>query len=338
MELRTLRRGEKILQVAVTEKTADLGNNAGALSAGKGIRLAYQTRLGRMYQGLAEQMRDPSFMNRHRGSVRLILTSPPFPLNRKKRYGNFRGQEYVDWLASFAPLFRELLEPRGSVVMEVGNAWEEGRPVMSPLALQALLEFLRTGEFKLCQQFVCHNYATLPGPAEWVNVRRIRVKNAFTNVWWMSPSAYPWAFNKRVLTPYSPAMQRLLDTKVYNSGKRRSEHVIGKHSILRDNSGAIPSNVIEFANTASRDSYLEYCRRFKLKGHPARMATSVANFFIKFLTTPGKLVLDPFAGSNVTGGAAEQLQRRWISIEPRMDYIASSKGRFSPIPHEAIVA
>ena len=252
----------------------------------------------------------------------------------RARSGLQQGEEYKNWLADFAPIFKELLEPRGSIVMEVGNAWEPGAPVMSPLALESLLEFLKKGDFKLCEQFVCYNKATLPGPTQWVNVERIRVKNAYTHVWWMSPSSHPWASNKRVLTPYSKAMLELLKKRKYNPGERHSEHVIGQESFFKDNKGAIPSNVIEFTNTRSRDKYLDYCREHHLKVHPARMAMNVATFFVKFLTTPGKLVLDPFAGSNVTGAAAEQLKRRWVSIEPQEDYIASSKGRF-PRPGRA---
>ena len=313
---------------AVTEKTQENAVTLREASLKNTLQLAYETKMGRMYYGKAERMRDPDFLEQIEGKVRLILTSPPFPLNRKKRYGNLQGQEYVNWLADFAPLFRRLLEPRGSIVMEVGNAWEPGLPVMSPLALEALLEFLKRGRLSLCQQFVCYNKARLPGPAEWVNVRRIRVKDAYTHAWWMSPSPYPRAYNKRVLTPYKPAMNELLRTKKYNWGERRSEHVIGRKSFLKNNRGAIPSNVLEYTNTSANDDYLAYCRRHRVKGHPARMAMSVANFFIEFLSTPDKLVLDPFAGSNVTGAAAEKLGRRWISIETKKHYIASSRGRF----------
>ena len=51
-------------------------------------------------------------------------------------------------------------------------------------------------------------------------------------------------------------------------------------------------------------------------------------FFIRFLTEPGQLVLDPFAGSNVTGFEAEKLGRRWLGIEINADYIAGSRLRF----------
>lgn len=323
-----LRRGDRTLKVVATEKIPTLPEANIAPLSSVPFKLAYQTKWGKMYQGTAEHIENKKRLAKLKGKVRLILTSPPFPLNRKKRYGNLQGEEYIKWLAGLAPLFKELLEPRGSIAMEIGNAWEPGEPVMSPLALEALLAFLKSGDFKLCEQFVCYNKATLPGPTEWVNVRRIRVKNAYTHVWWMSPSAFPLANNRRVLTPYTDAMKDLLRTKKYNAGERHSEHVIGKTSFLKDNGGAIPSNVIEFTNTRSSDPYLDYCRESGFDVHPARMAMNVADFFVKFLSTPGKLILDPFAGSNVTGAAAEQRGRRWLSIEPQLDYIEASRGRF----------
>jgi len=61
------------------------------------------------------------------------------------------------------------------------------------------------------------------------------------------------------------------------------------------------------------------------------MPLDLPKFFIKFLTDEGDLVLDPFAGSNTTGAAAELLKRRWISIEVQSDYVASSLGRFQQL-------
>jgi len=282
-----------------------------------------------MFIGTAEEILASTIGDKYRHNVQLILTSPPFPLNRKKSYGNLTGQAYIDWLAGMAPIFKDLLTDDGSLVIELGNAWEQGKPIMSTLPLRALLALLDGGGFNLCEQFICYNQARLPTPAQWVNVERIRVKDAYTHIWWMSLSDRPKANNRNVLKKYSRAMKDLLARQEYNAGKRPSEHHIGAKSFLRDNSGAIPSNVLIFANTSARDPYQQYCRKMNLKPHPARMAFGLAEFFIKFLTEPGEIVLDPFAGSNTTGAAAEYLGRRWVSFEPLRDYVEGSKGRFA---------
>ena len=290
--------------------------------------VGYRTRRGAMYVTTVEGLLASESGRRLRGKVQLIFTSPPFPLNRKKRYGNLVGEEYLEWLRGLAPSLVELLKPDGSIVLELGNAWEPGRPVMSTLATRALLEFLDAGELQLCQQFVCHNPARLPSPAQWVNVKRIRVKDAFTHVWWMSPTEMPKADNRRVLVEYSDAMRRLLQRGTYNGGERPSGHVLGETSFSRDNGGAIPPNVLRIANTRSVDPYRQYCRREGLKPHPAPMQPELAEFFINLTTDARDLVFDPFGGSNTTGAIAEALNRRWITTEPDLDYVRGSMGRF----------
>jgi DNA modification methylase len=292
------------------------------------VELAFRTNRGSSFQGLAEEALASKQLAWWRGKVDLILTSPPFPLNRKKRYGNLQGEAYAAWLSEFAPLFKRFLKPTGSIVMEMGNAWEAGLPVMSTLSLRSLLRFLDAGSLHLCQEFIVHNPARLPGPVQWVNVERIRVKDSFTHVWWMSPTARPKADNRQIQKPYSASMIKLLKRRTYNSGARPSDHSIGATSFLRDNGGAIPSNVLEFSNTLSSEPYLDYCRQYGYKPHPARMQSELASFFIRFLTDPDGVVLDPFAGSNTTGAVAERLGRRWVSIEPKDEYVNSSWGRF----------
>lgn len=292
------------------------------------IHPAYRTGRGKTYCCTAEQFFGSNLAKKQIGKVQLIFTSPPFPLNTKKSYGNLCGEEYTDWLASFAPLFKQMLTPDGSIVIEMGNAWESGEPVMSTLALEGLLEFVKQGELKLAQQFICYNPARLPTPAQWVNIERIRVKDSYTHLWWMAATARPYADNRNVPKPYSKSMLRLLRSGKYNSGKRPSQHVIGEKSFLTDNKGAIPSNVLTFSNTGNGDPYQIFCRERELQLHPARMHIGLAEFFIKLLTRPGDLVLDPFAGSNTTGAAAEALKRRWIALEPQPHYVTGSRGRF----------
>jgi site-specific DNA-methyltransferase (cytosine-N4-specific) len=298
------------------------------------LEVGYKTKLGTLYVAEVDRFLKSPQGRSHRGKVQLILTSPPFPLNRKKRYGNEQGEEFMKWLGALAKPLAQLLAPDGSIVMEMGNAWEPGKPVMSTLSLRSLLTFLEDGELHLCEQFVCHNPARLPSPAQWVNVERIRVKDAYTNVWWMAPSERPKANNRNVLTEYSGAMRELLRKQRYNAGKRPSGHNIGKTSFLKDNGGAIPSNVLTLSNTASSDPYRDYCRENELDVHPALMVPGLVEFFIRMLTDKGDLVYDPFAGSNTTGAVAERLGRRWIATEPLEHYVAGSKGRFPSLVDE----
>lgn len=281
-----------------------------------------------MLHGKSDELLSSGVLSRFEGKVNLVFTSPPFPLNRKKKYGNETGEAYIDWLCEFGPLLKKMLAKDGSIVIEMGNSWESGTPVMSTLAIRALLEFQSRNNLHLCQEFIWQNPAKLPSPVQWVNIERVRVKDSFTKLWWLSPTPKPKANNQRVLQEYSKSMQGLLKKGSYNSGKRPSEHSIGETSFLRDNGGAIPSSVLTYANTNSSDEYQAYCREKKIDPHPARMPIDLAKFFVRFLTEPGDIVLDPFGGSNTTGAAAQDLERYWMSIEASEEYIRGSKGRF----------
>lgn len=287
----------------------------------------YETSYGCLYLGESERILARSVCHL-KGKIKLIFTSPPFPLNRKKKYGNLQGKNYIAWLCSFAKIFSDYICDDGSIVLELGNAWEPKLPTMSTLSIEALLEFKKTGNFYLCQEFVYYNPARLPTPVQWVNKERSRVKDAFTKLWWLSKNPRPDADNRRVLIEYSEKMKSLLEKRSYNCGNRPSQHKIGKVSFLKDNGGAIPPNVIVASNTSSSDGYLSYCKNNNLQVHPARMPEDLPTFFIKFLSQPGDLVLDPFAGSNITGFIAESLDRKWVSIEADQRYAIGSMGRF----------
>lgn len=315
----------------------------------------FKTAKGTMYQGDSlKVIQEKWFVDRYKSKVDLVFTSPPFPLTREKSYGNLKGDAYVEWLSSYAQPLANLLSPQGSIVLEVGNNWEPGVPTMGTWTLEALLEFKRKAKLHLCQQMVWHNTAKLPGPARWVNIERIRLKDAFTYIWWMAPSSRPFADNRRILRNYSDAMKKLLRTKKYNSGHRPSEHLINGVSFLKRNRGSIrssvqqvddgiaddvteqelldlltQSNVHAIGHTNNTPEYVECCKERGISPHPARMPVQLAERFINFLT-PDKnsLVLDPFGGSNVTGYAAEKLGRNWVCIEMSPDYIAGAACRF----------
>jgi site-specific DNA-methyltransferase (cytosine-N4-specific) len=288
----------------------------------------YKTKYGECLQGKIEDVLKNKSFHKFKGKINLIFTSPPFPLNRKKKYGNLSGNEYVLWLSEITTSLKDYLTEDGSLVIEIGNAWEPNAPEMSTLPLETLLSIKKLGEYKLCQQFIWFNPARLPSPIQWVNKERIRVKDSFTNIWWMSKSSNAKANNRNILESYSKSMEKLLKTQKYNSGLRPSEHNIGEKSFLTNNGGAIPSNVLVSANTNSNTSYLNYCKANNLMPHPARMSNFVAEFFVKFLTEEGDLVLDPFAGSNTTGEICELLKRKWLSVELNEQFIKGSKIKF----------
>ena len=257
-------------------------------------------------------------------SVNLVITSPPFGLVRKKSYGNEDADQYLDWFAPFAEGIRRVLKPDGSLVIDIGGAWKPGLPVRSLYHFKLLIFLCEKYGFHLAQEYFWWNPAKLPSPAEWVNIRRIRVKDAINCVWWLSLSPWPPANNRRVLAPYSPAMKRLLKDG-YNRGVRPSGHDISD-KWQRDNGGAVPPNLLAIPNTRSNDPYQRYCRCHGLTEHPARFPAELPGYFISMLTNPGDLVVDPFGGSGMTGAVSERLGRRWYCCELDHEFIQGIRG------------
>jgi len=269
-------------------------------------------------------------------SVNLVLTSPPFALTSKKEYGNKDAEEYLTWFLPFAEEIKRVLKDDGSFVIDLGGAYLPGHPVRSIYQYELLVALVKKVDFFLAQEFFHYNPARLPAPAEWVNVRRIRVKDSVNLVWWLSKTEYPKANNRKVLRPYTEAMKRLLE-RGYRAKKRPSGHDI-THKFNRDNNGAIPPNLLELGNNDSNSTYMKRCQEYGIKPHPARFPKKFPEFFLKFLTDENDLVLDPFAGSNTTGYVAENLCRKWLAFELDESYLRTSAFRFEdPFEEEDMV-
>ena len=289
------------------------------------IQPLYQTDLGAAYVAdsldMLKQLPD--------GSVNLVVTSPPFALLRVKEYGNKDQHEYIDWLSEFGRLVRQKLTDDGSFVIDLGGAYQRGVPVRSLYNYRVLLKFVDELGFHLAEEFFWHNPSKLPSPIEWVNKRKIRVKDSVNTVWWFSKTEWPKSDVTKVLAEYSDRMKKLIKdpSAYYTPSKRPSGHDIGV-GFGKDNGGAIPSNLLQISNGEATSKYLKICKELGLSAHPARFPSKLPEFFIKMLTTPGDLVIDIFAGSNTTGYVCELEGRRWLSFEQDRQYLSASVFRF----------
>jgi DNA modification methylase len=303
----------------------------------------YQTAFGSAFVGDSQELlsRLPT------GTVNLVFTSPPYALHFKKEYGNAHKRDYVKWFLPFASQIFRVLRDDGSFVLNIGGSYNQGTPTRSLYHFHLLIALVEEVGFHLAQECFWYNPAKMPMPAEWVTVRRIRIKDSVEYVWWFSKTPWPKASNTRVLKKYSPDMIRLSRRGVKPT-VRPSGHVIRK-SFDKVLEGAIPGNVVEnglpedvevpipdamlkFGNNAANDEYAMRSKELGLKMHPARFPSALPEFFIKLLTEEGDIVIDPFAGSNTTGVVAEGLRRKWIAIEQKPQYLEASKVRFERSP------
>lgn len=287
----------------------------------------YQTKLGAAYCGDSREL----ITELADDSVNLVLTSPPFALQRQKDYRELAQHEYVDWLSGFAEALIPKLKSDGSLVIDLGGAYEKGTPSRSLYNFRVLLKLCDDLGYTLAQDFYWHNPSKLPSPIEWVNKRKLRAKDTVNTVWWFSKTPWPKADVSKVLAEYSDRMKKLLqDPEAFYTPKLRpSGHDIST-GFGKDNGGAIPANLLQIPNSESNGVYLAGCKALGIKAHPARFPAKLPQFFIRMLTEPSDLVVDIFAGSNTTGMVAEQEGRRWMAFDERRDFLAASAFRFLP--------
>lgn len=294
----------------------------------------FKTTRGAAYLGNSEELlaRLPD------DSVNLVFTSPPYALHFKKEYGNEDKDRYVEWFLRFAREFHRILSEDGSFILNIGGSYNEGIPTRSLYQFKLLIALVEEVGFHLAQECFWFNPAKMPTPAEWVNVRRLRIRDSVEYVWWLSKTPWPKADNRNVLKEYSPDMIRL-NRRGIRPTVRPSGHNIKVSFKQIEAGGSIPANVVEaetesnmlrFGNNAANDAYIIGCREAGIKPHPARFPAALPDFFIKLLTKPEDLVLDPFAGSNTTGAVADTLARRWLAFERVESYLAGSVYRFRP--------
>lgn len=298
----------------------------------RGVEPFYETSAGTAYLGdsrdLLKALPD--------GSVNLAFTSPPYALHFKKEYGNVSKADYVGWFLPFArEIFRTLTDD-GSFVLNIGGSWNPGSPTRSLYHYKLMIALVEEIGFHLAQECYWYNPAKMPVPAEWVTVRRVRIKDSVEHVWWLSKTPFPKADNRNVLRPYSADMIRLAKKGV-KATVRPSGHNITSSFDKIESGGSIPSNVLGgqiatemliAGNNSANDPYTMRCKDAGIKIHPARFPSALPEFFVKLLTDEGDLVVDPFAGSNTAGAVAERLGRRWIGMELLEEYLEASKFRF----------
>jgi len=299
----------------------------------KDVTPFYTTELGAAYVGDSRRVLNalPD------SAINLVITSPPYALHFKKEYGNVHKDDYVDWFLAFGREIHRVLADDGSFVLNIGGSYNKGTPTRSVYHFKLAIALVDELGFHLAQECFWYNPAKMPMPAEWVTVRRIRVKDAVEYVWWFSKTPWPKANNRRVLKPYSADMIRLNQRGVRTT-IRPSGHNIKSSFDQIGAGGSIPANVFEeesvsdllkFGNNAANDQYTMRCKETGSSIHPARFPAALPDFFLKLLTDEGDLVVDPFAGSNTTGMVAEGLGRRWIAAEEVHEYLEASKFRFS---------
>jgi len=265
-------------------------------------------------------------------SVSLNFSSPPYPLVQQRDYGGWSADSYVDHLLEHCEASKPKLCADGSLVLNLGDVYEQGRPELSLYQEEVALGLKKLG-YHFCGRTIWVN-PSKPKTTPWVTKRRERIANGVETFWWWAPSTNPKANNRNVLVPYGEKQLRTIARggelrKCSLGGAKQSSEGLRYRT---NNGGSIPFNILNLAPEGSNSHFVRESKRLGLPVHPARMPQKIAEFFIRFLTEEDDLVVDPFAGSGTTAAACEALNRQWVGFEKCQEYAVASGIRLEGSP------
>lgn len=305
-------------------------NRKGLHEASAATRLvAFSTRLGVAIYGRCE-----SVLAGLDQPITLVLTSPPYCLQRQRDYGGPTGEQaFVDFIVRALEPIVAHLAPGGSVCLNLSNdSFVPGSPART-LARERLLIALhdRLGLHRM-DTLIWLNRSKIPGPTYWASRQRVQLHSAYETIEWLSTDPRRiTADNRRVLEQHT---RRHLDLMAQGGEQREAVYGDGAYrlrhgSFGRVSEGRIPRNVIERGHRCrDADRYRADARALALPLHGARQPLAIPDFLVRFLSKVGDLVVDPFAGTATTGMAAEQNGRRWICVEAILEYLRAGAERF----------
>ncbi|OGU23746.1 MAG: DNA methyltransferase [Hydrogenophilales bacterium RIFOXYD1_FULL_62_11] len=265
--------------------------------------------------------------------IDLVLTSPPYALRAPRRYGNPTAEQYVDFICkALEPLVANLSDG-GIITLNISNdIFEKGSPARS-LYRERLVIALhdRLQLFKL-DELVWVNTSKPPSPYQWSSRTRQQLNCGYEPVYvFTNNPAAARSDNRRVLQPHTDQHQRLIDRGGEAKARSSSDgaYRIKPGSYGNATAGKIPRNVITMGHRcADQVKVKRAAREAGLPVHGAAMPLQLASFLVQYLSRPGDLVADPFAGTLTTAKAAEINGRRWIATDSALEYLLAGSSRF----------
>jgi len=273
------------------------------------------------------------------GSVDLVFTSSPYPINSGRGYGKFSESEVIELIVSSARLWREALKDDGSIVINLKDVFlpkkQTGGCVRSLYQEKILIALCEDVKLHLADKFVWKNPSHLPD-SPWVTVRRVRTNCDHENLFWLGKSPNPHADNTQVLVDPAPSTLATYARKA-RRGTRNRVGPSGQNNTFEEQIAAveagqsikvIPRNVLEFSNANTHRELTRQLKGLGLPRHDAMMPVKLAEHFINFLSRENGLVHDPFFGSGTTGVAAQSLNRRFVGSDRSLAHLLGSALRF----------
>jgi len=234
------------------------------------------------------------------GSVRLILTSPP--------YDNARTYEGTNEPVDFGALARfalRVLCPGGVMAMVLDGPCRDGRQSITPYRVICEWSALEGWHF---HQFLVYGRGGVPGNTKG----------------WFRRDHEPLLVFVREGGEQVCAKERIAGTTPHVKSGRTKRSAAG---------AMVRSHGVEDSGISHRGSVWWYGNigigPSADTGHPATFAEAFARDAVDVWSNPGDLVCDPFAGSATVGRACEDLGRRFVGAERVPKYHAIGMARLA---------
>lgn len=243
-------------------------------------------------------------------SIDCIVTSPPYADSRAHTYGGIEPDRYVEWFEPIAVQMKRVLKPTGSFVLNIKERVVNGE--RHTYVMELILRLRRMG-WLWTEEYCWHKKNCYPG--KWPN----RFRDAWERCLHFTLSKQFKMRQEAVMVPMGDWNQKRLanlsetdlrrdNSKVGSGFGKRIANWVGREM-------AYPPNVLYLATECSN------------RNHSASFPVSLPSWFIKLLTDPKDVVLDPFMGSGTTAVAAARLGRHYIGIDQSKSFCDQAVAR-----------
>jgi len=250
------------------------------------------------------------------GSVNLIVTSPPYGAQRKDTYGGIPPDQYVDWFLPRAVEFKRTLAADGSFILNIKEHADSGQRHLYVHKL--VIALVEQQGWRLVDEFIWHKKNSSPG--KWPN----RFRDAWEHIFHFTKNpGFKFRQDQVKIQAAASTLNRAKHLGVRDFEMTAPETGSGLKRCVANCVGrelVYPSNVLHLSAETGN------------QGHSAAYPVALPEFFVKLMSAPGDLVMDPFAGSGTTGVVCRMHGRRFLGIDIHKENCDLCRKRWEQTP------
>src|SRR3990172_1989595 len=250
--------------------------------------------------------------------IDLIVTSPPYADKRKASYGGVHPKKYVEWFLPRTLEFKLILKNSGSFVLNIKEHPCDGE--RQTYVIELILALKKQG-WCWIEEYCWYKKNSFPG--KWAN----RFRDSWERCLHFTKSKSFKMYQDAVKVPIGDWAEKRFRSMSKNDFIRHlsknNKHLGRNVSNWLNRKKVYPHNVLVFEeeHLVNPSNVIEFATECKNVNHSAAFPLELPTWFIKLFTKENDIVLDPFMGSGTTAVAATLLNRQYIGIELRKEFV-----------------